>query len=468
MYDPRLTDAEYRSFPAFAEWAQNQVDLIRWNRYSAVLQERGKISADHLAQAREVVKRAAAVDTGAIEGLYEADRGFTFTVATQAAIWEATVDARGPKVRALIESQLRAYDYVLDIATQNTPISEVWIRTLHQELCAPQQTYTVVTEVGLQTQALPLGEYKHLPNHVRVPHGGMHAYAPVDLVTDEMHRLCGILRSDEFLSAHPVLQASYAHYAFVVIHPFADGNGRVARALASVYTYRSHSIPLLILVENRKEYLDSLSAADRGNHQAFIDFVMERALDSITLVDESLRAAAVLEPNQALEQLTALFTTKGGYTQEEVHQAGQRLLALMAEEVEKQTKELPLAIPGRLKFYFSMYESDYKVTIPNFRAPGVREGKYLEISLQTGPPLSQSHHVSVGIAVPNDAGVDDDIYLLDVQTQRRLFSARMSELSPDASATLRMRLSIAAQRIVGEAITELVAKARQRATESTS
>jgi Fic family protein len=468
MYDPRQTDAEYRSFPAFADWTRNHVDLVRWDRYSAVLQERGKVSAEQLAEAREVVKRAAAVDTGAIEGLYEVDRGFTFTVATQAAIWEAAVDARGQKVRALIESQLRAYDYVLDVATQNRPISETWIRTLHQELCTPQQTYTVVTEVGIQTQKLPLGEYKHLPNHVRLPTGGMHAYAPVDLVSDEIYRLCEILRSDEFLDAHPVLQASYAHYAFVVIHPFADGNGRVARALASVYTYRSHSIPLLVLVEHRKEYLDSLLAADTGNHQSFVDFVMERALDSISLVDESLRAAAVPEPRQALEQLTALFTTKGGYTQEEVHQAGQRLLSLMAEEVERQANLLPLTIPGRLKFHVSKYDSDYKVTIPNFRAPQVREGNYIDLSFQTGLPLSQNHHIPVGIAVPNDAGRDDDIYLLDVQTQRRMFSARMSELNPDASAVLRMRLSIAAQRIVGEAITELVAKARQRASESTA
>lgn len=30
-----------------------------------------------------------------------------------------------------------------------------------------------------------------------------------------------------FVKAHPVLQAAWAHFAFVAVHPFADGNGRV-------------------------------------------------------------------------------------------------------------------------------------------------------------------------------------------------------------------------------------------------
>jgi Fic family protein len=466
-YDPRLTDAEYRSFPAFSDWARNQVDLVRWDRYSAVLEERGKVSAEQLAQAREVVKRAAAVDTGAIEGLYEADRGFTFTVATQAAIWEAAVDARGPRVRALIESQLRAYDYVLDVATQDRPISEVWIRTLHRELCAPQETYSVVTEVGVQTQALPLGEYKHLPNHVRSPSGEMHAYAPVDLVTAEMHRLCEILRSEEFLSAHPVLQASYAHYAFVVIHPFADGNGRVARALASVYTYRSHSIPLMILTESRKEYLDSLSAADGGNHQAFVDFVMERALDSILLVNESLGTALAPKVDMVRDEIQRLFTTRGGYTQEQVDGAGQLLFDLILEEF--RTYAETLQDGTRLQVYMNKGQRQYDFTNPESRAPTLREWNVMYVNVQIGPPHQQSSSREFGISVPLDAGKDDDVSLVELDTSRRVFTARMSELVPSPTAALRMRISIAAQRIWGEAIADALAKVktkvRQRGSE---
>lgn len=37
---------------------------------------------------------------------------------------------------------------------------------------------------------------------------------------------------------HPALKAGIAHYQFVVIHPFMDGNGRTARALATLILYR--------------------------------------------------------------------------------------------------------------------------------------------------------------------------------------------------------------------------------------
>jgi Fic family protein len=62
--------------------------------------------------------------------------------------------------------------------------------------------------------------------------GTIHAYAPVEVTGPEMHRLINELQTTEFEEADYVLQASYAHYALVSIDPFADGNGRVARALA--------------------------------------------------------------------------------------------------------------------------------------------------------------------------------------------------------------------------------------------
>jgi len=87
-----------------------------------------------------------------------------------------------------------------------------------------------MTTVGPQEQALPKRQYKIMPNHVRTRKGADHSYAPVDVTPAEMARLVAELRSDAFLTAHPVLQAAYAHYGLVAIHPFADGNGRVARA----------------------------------------------------------------------------------------------------------------------------------------------------------------------------------------------------------------------------------------------
>ncbi|HEY7767754.1 Fic family protein [Longimicrobium sp.] len=461
--DPRAVDATYRTFPPFSEWAKASIDHVRWDRYSAIVAERGRVSPDELARAREVVKRAAAVDTGAIEGLYDVDRGFTFTVATQAAVWEAAMDSKGQQVRALFESQLRAYDYVLDVATNRAPISETWIRTLHQELCAAQQTYSVMTEVGPQTHQLPTGEYKHLSNHVRLAGGGTHAYAPVDLVPAEMHRFCEVLRSEEFLEAHPVLQASYAHYAFVVIHPFADGNGRVARALASIFTYRAHSIPLMILVENRKEYLDSLAAADRGDYQRFTDFTMERALDSILLVNESLGAALSPQPAEALGELQALFTTRGGYTQEDVEKAGRELFEQVRQQFESQATRYERGERLRISVNRGNHYQQRFATIPAGRVVTSAEWDTLGLSFRIGPPVQAHLDINYVVAVPLNAEREDDISLVETTTQRRVFSARVSELVHGPTAALRMRLMIGAERIFGEALNNLLQNTRKPA-----
>ncbi len=48
---------------------------------------------------------------------------------------ESVLDARGEKVGSLIESQMHAYEYVVDLATEREPVSEMWVRALHERIC---------------------------------------------------------------------------------------------------------------------------------------------------------------------------------------------------------------------------------------------------------------------------------------------------------------------------------------------
>ena len=69
MIDPSNADALYKPFPPFSEWAGCSVDSSRFERHSVELSKLKEDSEDALERALEIVKRAAAVDTGAIEGL---------------------------------------------------------------------------------------------------------------------------------------------------------------------------------------------------------------------------------------------------------------------------------------------------------------------------------------------------------------------------------------------------------------
>ena len=71
-------------------------------------------------------------------------------------------------------------------------------------------------------------------------------------------------------STDPVLRAGIAHFWFVTIHPFEDGNGRIARAIADMSLARAdkskgrfYSMSAQIETE-RKDYYDQLEAQQRG------------------------------------------------------------------------------------------------------------------------------------------------------------------------------------------------------------
>lgn len=176
---------------------------------------------------------------------------------------------------------MEAFDLGLDAATNQVEISEAWIRYLHEVACAAQDTVTVTTPVGEQRQSLLKGEYKTLPNHVLQPDGSVHAYCPVGLVPTQMARLVRELRSAEFLIAHPTAQAAFAHHALTNVHPFQDGNGRVARVLASVFLLRACSIPLVIYPDQAVSYFQALAKGDKGEKHPFLNFVFDRSIDML-------------------------------------------------------------------------------------------------------------------------------------------------------------------------------------------
>ena len=73
----------------------------------------------------------------------------------------------------------------------------------------------------------------------------------------------------------PVLLAGEAHYRFVKIHPFYDGNGRTARLLMN-WLLLDAGYPLTVIpAEARSRYITSIDEADRGRSQDFFTLLGE-------------------------------------------------------------------------------------------------------------------------------------------------------------------------------------------------
>lgn len=82
---------------------------------------------------------------------------------------------------------------------------------------------------------------------------------------------------------HPAKIAADAHFKFVSIHPFIDGNGRVARLLMNLLLTQEGYPPAFIKKEERRRYLNSLEQAQLGGRlddfYNLISEAVERSLD---------------------------------------------------------------------------------------------------------------------------------------------------------------------------------------------
>ncbi len=236
-----------------------------WGEYLANLTEARTLRPRRVADLDEKSLRRAALHTGALEGLHPADQGVTVTIVSHDAWRQAVAIEAGEETVGHVDASLQASDLALDLASGANQLSEASVRALHALATGFQQTYEARVLVGGQLMRqdgeLPRGQYKVQPNHVPTADGTFHSHAPV---SNEVRRLIAEIDTAQFARAHPAVQAAFAHHALVAVHPFADGNGRVARLLASVFLLRVASVPLTVFAHQKAKYLSTLRSADRG------------------------------------------------------------------------------------------------------------------------------------------------------------------------------------------------------------
>jgi len=93
----------------------------------------------------------------------------------------------------------------------------------------------------------------------------------------------GLFRQLKSMRTHPVIAAASLHHRLVEIHPFSDGNGRVARLLTSLYLMRHGYPPIVLRKEDRRKYYSCLRMADNNDLAPFAGFIAKAADESLTI-----------------------------------------------------------------------------------------------------------------------------------------------------------------------------------------
>ena len=147
---------------------------------------------------------------------------------------------------------------------KETPLTQQFIRTLHKTLLREDYTVYRTLPGGVQTSyVIHAGQYKTRPNSVITRYGDQFEYATPEetpaLMSDLVDWYNDAERSGKFT---PIELAAIFHYRYIRIHPFEDGNGRIARLMVN-YILTRHDYPMIVVrSRKKKEYLEALHRTD--------------------------------------------------------------------------------------------------------------------------------------------------------------------------------------------------------------
>ena len=211
-------------------------------------------------------------------------------------------------------------------AVSQYPLTETFIRQLHRTIL--REDYTVYRNLpgGEHTSyVVHAGVYKTRPNSVITRTGERFDYASPEETPALMTDLVAWYREEEERGnlSLPELCALF-HYRYIRIHPFDDGNGRIARLLVN-YILCRHGYPMIVIKSSDKDaYLNALGRCDAtvgttpsvGAHaeavqiKPFTQYVETCMESALSLCIKAAKGESIEEDDDFLKELKILELQK--------------------------------------------------------------------------------------------------------------------------------------------------------------
>lgn len=147
---------------------------------------------------------------------------------------------------------------------KDMPLTQNFIRTLHKTLLREDYiVYRGLPDGGQTSYVIHAGQYKTRANSVITRYGDRFEYASPEETPSLMSDLVDWYNeAEQDAKLSPVELAALFHYRYIRIHPFEDGNGRIARLMVN-YILSRHGYPMVVVRSRKKnEYLEALHQTD--------------------------------------------------------------------------------------------------------------------------------------------------------------------------------------------------------------
>jgi Fic family protein len=226
------------------------------DRYKLAIDEKRPFEGHLLNEIRNYYRIGLTWSSNALEGN-------TLTLSETKILLEDGLTVGGKPLRDTFEAlgHAKAYDFMFTLLN-SYQITEEDALTMHRMF------YTGI-------DAEEAGKYRDRPVFIT---GSKYEVCPVERIEEEMKNLFQWACSARN-KYHPVQFAAQLHKRFVFIHPFIDGNGRVARLLMNTALIQDGYMLAIIPPVLRHEYISLLEQAHEDD-QPFMDFIAERVLES--------------------------------------------------------------------------------------------------------------------------------------------------------------------------------------------
>ena len=208
--------------------------------------------------------------------------GSTVTEIENQMLFDEGITAKG---KTIVEQMMnldlrRAYEESIRLAKEKTPITVDVLKALSRLVM--QNTGSVYKTA--------LGDFSSANGDLRLVNvsagvGGK-SYISYQKVPAKLQEFCAWLNAQREIKMSMAERYNFsfeAHYRLVTIHPWADGNGRMARLIMNHIQFEFGLVPAKVLKEDKGDYVNALIASRESDDISFfLDFMAEEMTKTIS------------------------------------------------------------------------------------------------------------------------------------------------------------------------------------------
>ena len=227
--------------------------------------------------------------------------GSTVTEIENQLLFDQGITAKG---KTIIEQMMnldlkRAYEDSIRLAKSHTDITIDILKSL---------SHLVMQNTGT-TYKTAIGDFSSANGDLRLVNVtagvGGRSYMSYQKVPSKLQEFCDWLNTQRkrSMSISEQYDLSFeAHYRLVTIHPWADGNGRMARLMMNHIQFEFGLVPAKVLKEDKGDYINALIATrETGTLSPFLDFMTDEMIKTLsTDIDAFLKSMEESEPNSSI------------------------------------------------------------------------------------------------------------------------------------------------------------------------